>query len=243
MAREQVRGWSKKGRDFYAITTLMSEPILSFFMGEKHTAALFVAGQSICSHYVENRERPYYRALRAGLFRAKVSGAEPKATRAELPFFLGGAKVPRIRSTTWSECRFPMRLGTSTNLTRSRYLHAGMALLLKVHVTSMPKRGRTVLRLPACVCAQLKEDWWRALNPVRRDRAIRVVADGRAVYELTVEDTPTALCPFRPDDGSLIYGTAMGRFAQRATCKPGFFCRSLLTSAAHLPKGTSGYLR
>jgi len=56
-ANNEVRGFSKKGKNFYFITTFMSEPIHSMYVYDK---ALHVTGDSIYSHYVENKEKPYY---------------------------------------------------------------------------------------------------------------------------------------------------------------------------------------
>jgi Bardet-Biedl syndrome 7 protein len=53
----QVRGFSKKGRNFYNISTFMTERIASMFV---HGNELHLSGEHLYCHYVDNKEQPYY---------------------------------------------------------------------------------------------------------------------------------------------------------------------------------------
>lgn len=53
----EVRGFSKKGKNFYNIETFMSEDITSMAISGSE---LRLAGEHLCSHYLDNREMPYY---------------------------------------------------------------------------------------------------------------------------------------------------------------------------------------
>eukprot|EP00040_Diaphanoeca_grandis_P009082 m.47554 g.47554 ORF g.47554 m.47554 type:complete len:712 (-) comp20518_c0_seq1:192-2327(-) len=55
----EVKGFSKKGKNFYTIQTFLSEDILSLVIFGK-TETMHVAGQHLYCSYVKNNELPYY---------------------------------------------------------------------------------------------------------------------------------------------------------------------------------------
>lgn len=56
-AKNEVKGYKKSGRNFYNISTFMTEPILSLYINDNQ---LHLAGEHVYSHYIANKEQPYY---------------------------------------------------------------------------------------------------------------------------------------------------------------------------------------
>eukprot|EP00041_Stephanoeca_diplocostata_P010424 m.165980 g.165980 ORF g.165980 m.165980 type:complete len:201 (-) comp18141_c0_seq2:2202-2804(-) len=56
-ASNEVKGYKKSARNFYNISTFMTEPILSLYIFDNQ---LHLAGEHVYSHYIANKEQPYY---------------------------------------------------------------------------------------------------------------------------------------------------------------------------------------
>ena len=126
----QVRGFSKKGRQFYNISTFMTEPIHSMFV---HGTSLHLAGDHLYTHYVDSKEQPVY------ISQATIQDMCPVRVRG-----LGDSVAP-------------------------------------VAVLS---------------CG---------------DRALRAVVGNEIGCVVSLEASPTALCPLSTVSGGVVYGTADGQ--------------------------------
>eukprot|EP00045_Choanoeca_perplexa_P009251 m.88255 g.88255 ORF g.88255 m.88255 type:complete len:717 (-) comp14819_c1_seq1:356-2506(-) len=59
-AKNEVKGFSKKGKNFYNITTMLTEPIRSMALSDHN---IRVSGEHVYSHYVDNVDQHHYMSL------------------------------------------------------------------------------------------------------------------------------------------------------------------------------------